>query len=112
MYKLPQEYLSEDPAGIILKNCCESLITYETHDQSLELWEEPPKSVFVLVAIYLSVTTDTEGSGVYIIFSSTDLPKILIACKCSTFNMYACRRYFHESVVVYRGRKREEEKMT
>ena len=27
MYKLPQEYLSVDPAGIILKNCCESLIT-------------------------------------------------------------------------------------
>ena len=66
--------------------------------------------MFVLVAIYLSVTTDTQGSGVYIIFSSTDLPKILIVCKCSTFNMYACRRYFHESVVVYRGRKREEEK--
>ena len=27
MYKLPQEYLSVDPAEIILKNCCESLIT-------------------------------------------------------------------------------------
>ena len=27
MYKLPQEYLSVDPAGIILKNCCESLVT-------------------------------------------------------------------------------------
>ena len=27
MYKLPQENLSVDPAGIILKNCCESLIT-------------------------------------------------------------------------------------
>ena len=27
MYKLTQEYLSVDPAGIILKNCCESLIT-------------------------------------------------------------------------------------
>ena len=65
--------------------------------------------MFVLVAIYLSVTNDTQGSGVYIIFS-TDLPKILIACKCSTFNMYACRGYFHESVVVYRGRKREEKK--
>ena len=67
--------------------------------------------MFVLVVIYLSVTTDTQGSGVYIIFSSTDLPKILIACKCSTFNMYAGRRYFHESaVVVYRGRKREGKK--
>ena len=54
---------------------------------SLELWEEPPKSVFVLVAVYLSATTDRQGSGVYIIFSSTDLPKILITCKCSTFNM-------------------------
>ena len=40
--------------------------------------------MFVLVAIYLSATTDTQGSGVYIIFSSTDLLKILIACKCST----------------------------
>ena len=67
--------------------------------------------MFVLVAIYLSVTTDTQGSGVYIIFSSTDLPKILIACKCSTSNMYACRSYFHESVFVYRGRKREEKKI-
>ena len=68
--------------------------------------------MFVLVAIYLSVTTDTQGSGVYIIFSSTALPKILIACKCSTFNMYACRRFYMnlKSVVVYRGRKREEEK--
>ena len=27
MYKLPQEYLSVDPAGIILKNCFESLVT-------------------------------------------------------------------------------------
>ena len=27
MYKLRQEYLSVDPAGIILKNCGESLIT-------------------------------------------------------------------------------------
>ena len=66
--------------------------------------------MFVLVAIYLSVTTDTQGSGVYIIFSSTDLPKILIACKCSTFNMYACRRYFHESVVVYTEAEKEKKK--
>ena len=29
MYKLPKEYLSVDPAGIILKNCCESLITIQ-----------------------------------------------------------------------------------
>ena len=45
-------------------------------------------------AMYLSATTDRQGSGVYIIFSSTDQPKILIACKCSTF-----WRYFLESCV-------------
>ena len=66
--------------------------------------------MFVLVAIYLSVTTDTQGSGVYIIFSSTDLPKILIACKCSTFNMYACRRYFHESEL-YTEAEKEKKKI-
>ena len=58
------------------------------------------------MAIYLSATTDRQGSGVYIIFSSTDLQKILIACKCSTFNMLEIFSYILS--VYCEGRKKRE----
>ena len=60
--------------------------TKETHDQSLELWVEPTKSLFVLVAIYLSASIWHQEPGVNIILSPV-LQKILIAPKCSTLNM-------------------------
>ena len=49
MYKFPQEYLSVDPAGIILKNCCESLIT-----------EQGSFTLFVCIKI------DPSGKGVFV----------------------------------------------
>ena len=67
MYKLPQEYLSVDPAGIILKNCCESLIT-----------EQGSFTLFVCIKI------EPSGGEVFV--------PCFLKCKCFCLKAHLSRR--------------------
>ena len=61
MYKLPQEYLSVDPAGIILKKCCESLITEQGSFTLFVCIKIDPSGKEVFVPCSLKCTGTTPG---------------------------------------------------